>query len=106
MTRRNEGSRSKRERRTFSDEFKQEAVRMLRERRAIGVSVTQIGRELDVRPDQLRAWAHQQEKVGGSVWPGTGETLEQEVRRLRRGARARRPQRESRQKTAGVCPPG
>ncbi len=65
MTRSKAGSGSRRERRAFSDEFKQEAVRMLRERRAIGVSVTQIGRESDVRPDQLRVWAHQQAKAGG-----------------------------------------
>jgi transposase-like protein len=45
---------SRRERRAFTEEFKREAVRLLHERRATGVSVTQIGRELDVRPDQLR----------------------------------------------------
>ena len=40
-----------RERRTFSAE----AVRMVAARRADGASLTQIGRELEVRPDQLRA---------------------------------------------------
>jgi transposase-like protein len=47
----------RRERRAFSAEFKAEAVRMLAERRAVGASVAQIGRELAVRPDLLRVWA-------------------------------------------------
>lgn len=45
---------SRRERRAFTEQFKREAVRLLHERRAAGAMVTQIGRELDVRPDQLR----------------------------------------------------
>lgn len=74
----------RRERRAFSAEFKAEAVRMLAERRAVGASVAQIGRELAVRPDLLRVWAKEQPaaaKAGGAV---PGETLEQENRRLRR----------------------
>jgi transposase len=73
----------RRERRAFSAEFKTEAVRMMLERRAAGASLAQIGRELDVRPDQLRAWAKEQPTAprGGAV---PGETLEQENRRLRR----------------------
>jgi transposase-like protein len=45
----------RKKRRVFSPEFKLEAVRRMEERRAQGVSLTQIGRELDVRPDMLRA---------------------------------------------------
>jgi transposase len=71
-------------RRAFSAEFKAEAVRLVAARRAEGATLTQVGRELDVRPDQLRAWArqHRQETGAGSGLPG--ETTEQEVRRLRR----------------------
>ena len=57
---------------------------MVAERRALGVTLAQVGRELDVRPDQLRAWARQSRRDaerGGGV---PGETLEQENRRLRR----------------------
>ena len=74
----------RRERRAFSAEFKAEAVRLVAERRALGVTLAQIGRELDVRPDQLRAWTRQRqhESGGGAAMPG--ETLEQENRRLRR----------------------
>ena len=73
----------RRERRDFSAEFKAEAVRLVAQRRAVGATLAQIGRELDVRPDQLRAWARQQRAAhgGGSTVPV--ETVEQENRRLR-----------------------
>ena len=76
--------RERRERRAFSAEFKAEAVRLVAERRALGVTLTQIGRKLDVRPDQLRAWARQQQHESGAGSGVPGETLEQENRRLRR----------------------
>jgi transposase-like protein len=41
----------RRERRAFTHEFKMEAVRLMYERRAAGVPLTQVGRDLDVRPD-------------------------------------------------------
>jgi len=74
----------RRERRDFSPEFKAEAVRMLAERRAAGVSLAQISRELDVRPEQLRTWSRQQHEAGGASGAVPGESLEQENRRLRR----------------------
>ena len=78
------GAGARRERREFSEEFKAEAVRLAAERRAGGGTLTQVGRELDVRPDQLRAWARQQARVHGSDAAHPGETVEQENRRLRR----------------------
>lgn len=74
----------RRERRGFTAEFKAEAVRLLAERRAAGATATQVGRELDVRPDQLRAWSRLQHEASGAGAPVAGETLEQENRRLRR----------------------
>ena len=77
-------------RRFFSPEFKLEAVRRMEERRAQGVSLTQIGRELDVRPDMLRAWQQQRDERAGAapadVFPGNGRlpSDEAEVRRLTR----------------------
>ena len=76
----------KERRRGFTLEFKAEAVRLLAERPP-GVSVAQLARELDVRPEQLRAWARQRrEDASPASSAGTrpGETLEQENRRLRR----------------------
>lgn len=77
-------------RRSFSAEFKLEAVRRMEERRPHGVSLAQIGRELGVRPDMLRAWARQAEARAGAaprdVFPGQGRlpTEQEELRRLQR----------------------
>jgi transposase len=76
------GSAPRRERREFSAEFKAEAVRLVAERRASGATLAQVGRELDVRPDQLRAWAKQLGDDPRGALPG--ESPDQEVRRLRR----------------------
>ncbi len=74
MTKVNKGN-GGRERRVFSAEFKMEAVRLMRERQKLGVSLAQVGRELDVRPDMLRRWAEQVEERAGrpprDVFPGS-----------------------------------
>ena len=75
---------ARRERRAFSAEFKAEAVRLVAARRAEGATLAQVGRELDVRPDQLRAWARQQRRERGVDAALPGESMEQENRRLRR----------------------
>ena len=77
-------------RRVFSAEFKLEAVRRMEERRAGGANLTQIGRELGVRPDQLRKWKRQHEQRAGAppadVFPGQGKrpSEQAELRRLPR----------------------
>ena len=91
--------------RTFSAEFKREAVRRMRERRAEDVPLAQIGRELDVRPNLLWAWARQLDgkgtgRVDGVSAPAAGETLEDEVRRLRRENAMLRQEREFAKKAA------
>lgn len=78
------GKSARRERREFSAEFKAEAVRLMAERREAGATLAQVGRELDVRPAQLRAWARQQREETGAGSAMPGETIEQENRRLRR----------------------
>ena len=69
-------SAGRRERRAFSAEFKAEAVRLVAEQRTAGAILAQVGRELDVRAEQLRAWARQQGRANdtGSAMPG--ETTE------------------------------
>ncbi|MEP6622290.1 MAG: IS3 family transposase [bacterium] len=96
----------RRERRAFSAEFKADAVRMAAERRAVGVPLAQVGRELDVRPDQLRAWARtaRQGTSAGSAIPG--ESVEQEVHRLRREVAVLRQEQGVRKKSGGVLREG
>ena len=88
---------TRRERRKFSAEFKQEAVRLMYERRAAGVSMTQVALELELRPEQLREWARQ---LGGRPGVGVVETPEQELRRLRRENATLRQEREFAKKVA------
>lgn len=91
----------RRERRAFTEEFKREAVRLLHERRARGDTATQIGRELDVRPDQLREWARRlADQDGGLAAAGVIETPEQELKRLRRENARLREEREFAKKVA------
>jgi transposase len=85
-----ESSRRGETRRVFSAEFKVEAVRRMEERRAGGTTLTQIGRELGVRPDQLRKWKRQHNARAGAapadVFPGQGmlPSEPEELRRLQR----------------------
>ncbi len=88
-----EKSETKGRRRSFSAEFNLEALRRVDEQRVLGVPMTQIGRELGVSDDMLRAWKRQAEARGASrgtpardVFPGQGRlpSEEEEMRRLRR----------------------
>jgi transposase len=96
----------KRERREFSAEFKAEAVRLMEERRAAGVAIAQVARELDVTPDQLRLWARRVGAAGAArapeVFPGRGRRgeLEAEVRRLERENATLRQERDFAKKAA------
>ena len=80
----------KRTRRGFSAEFKLEAVRRVVERQAAGVSLAQLARELDVRPDLLRTWVRLANARAGAppqdVFPGHGRlpSDQEELRRLQR----------------------
>ena len=88
-------------RRVFSEEFKAEAVQLMRARRAQGVSLTQIGRDLDVRPNLLWAWARESDEQREAGAPNArGESLAEEVRRLRREVAVLRQEREFAKKAA------
>ena len=99
----------RRGRRTFSAAFRAEAVDLMRRRRVQGASLAQIGRELDVRPQLLWEWARKQDGRGtGRVDgpPGVAraaavdESLEDEVRRLRREVALLRQERDFAKKAA------
>ena len=99
-----------RAKRTFSAEFKAEAVYLMRRRRAQGIPLAQIGRELDVAPALLWEWARKLDGRGtgsaeralgtAAAPPDTTETLDEEVRRLRREVVTLRQEREFAKKAA------
>lgn len=77
----------------FTAEFKLEAVQRAEERRAAGVPLTQIARELGVTADLLRRWTQYVGARRGAgptdVFPGQGRlpSEAEEIRRLEREVR-------------------
>ena len=91
-------------RRQFTREFKLEAVRLAT---AGDKPVTQIARELGIRPNLLRNWKRQLAGCSGQsatadVFPGNGRlsSQEEELRRLRREVEMLRQERDFLKKTA------
>jgi transposase len=70
-------------RRTFSREYKLEAVRLVRDR---GVAVAQAARDLDVRENILRRWIKELGADAGHAFPGHGQMKPEqlEIDRLRK----------------------
>ena len=70
-------------RRTFSREFKLEAVKLVRDR---GVAVVQACRDLDIAESVLRRWVRESEADPRFAFPGQGHLRpeQQEIDRLRR----------------------
>ncbi len=70
-------------RRRFSPEFKQEAVRLVRERK---VAMAQVARDLDVHVNLLRGWVRAQMADPAHAFPGEGQQKPEaaELTRLRR----------------------
>lgn len=70
-------------RRTFSREFKLEAVKLVRDRR---VTVAQAARDLDVHENVLRKWVRDFEADPRDAFPGQGKLKpeQEEIDRLRR----------------------
>lgn len=70
-------------RRTFTREFKLEAVRLVRDR---GVSYAQAARDLGVHVNVLRKWVADFEADPGQAFPGQGQMKPEqaEIERLKR----------------------
>lgn len=70
-------------RRTFSQEFKHEAVKLIRER---GVSAAQASRDLGIHANLLRKWVKDFEADPANAFPGHGRMKPEqlEIDRLRR----------------------
>jgi transposase len=84
-----------RRRRRFSDEFKREAVRLAFEGSR---PVSEVARELDVRPDLLRRWRR---KLEGQK-SGERSDVERENLQLRRQLRQTEEERDLRKKALAI----
>ena len=80
-------------RRTFTPEFKAEAVRLVTEQ---GRGLAEVARELDLGESMLRAWKQALAKGGEQAFPGKGHlpAVEEELRRLRAENQRLRMERE------------
>ena len=80
------------QRRKFSLEFKQEAVKLVKEG---GVKISQAAQDLDIHETSLRRWIQQYDTDHGEGPAGSFTTKEkEELRRLRREVRTLRMERE------------
>ncbi len=85
-----------RHRRSFTPEFRAEAVRQAL---ASDRPLSEIARELGIRADQLRHWKQDLTRPG-AVAPPAGESPEQELQRLRREVAVLRQERDFLKKAA------
>jgi transposase-like protein len=67
-----------RKRRTFTKEFKAEAVRVVREGEKLGKSPGVIAKELDLTETSLREWVRRADAHEGKGPPGAATTTERE----------------------------
>jgi transposase len=88
-------------RRSFSREFKLEAVRMVTEG---GHSLAQVARDLDIRPDMLRRWRRQFEQDPEQAFPGVGQrkARDEEMWQLRRKLERVTAERDILKKALGI----
>jgi transposase len=69
-------------RRTYTPEFKVEAVKLVTEQ---GYSVAEAARSLGLHDNLIRSWKHALDRQGADAFPGQGKlpAFEEELRRLR-----------------------
>lgn len=68
-------------RRSFSAEFKREAVELTRD---ADISVAQVARDLGIRPNLLTRWRREIDEMGRTAFGGRGSPRDEEVARLKR----------------------
>jgi transposase len=68
-------------RKRYTQEFKQEAVRLARSR---GESVSAVARDLGLNPNMLSRWCRELEADGAKAFGGQGNARDEELARLRR----------------------
>ena len=90
-------------RRSFDPEFKLEAVRLVTDG---GRRVRDVARDLEIRPDQLRAWKRQLEAEGALEAAPAGASPEEELRRVKRELEVVRQERDFLKKAAAFFAKG
>lgn len=88
-------------RRTFTREFKVEAVRMVTQG---GHRLSQVARDLELDPKLLRRWRDALQQEGAEAFPGKGHLKpeEEELRRLHREIDRLREEREILKKALAI----
>ena len=85
-------------RKTYTPEFKREAVRMAQERG----NKSEVARELGIHISVLRRWEVQIEKEGERAFPGKGNPRDEEMYRLQRENARLQEENEILKKAVGV----
>ena len=86
-------------RRTYSPDFKREAVRLVTEQ---GLSRGRVARDLGLDPSTLRHWIKQLNDDPERAFPGRGHARDEEMRRLRREVETLRMERDVLKKALGI----
>lgn len=86
-------------RKTYSREFKIEAVKLVTEH---GMSRKQVARDLGVDPGSLRTWIKQFSDDPEGAFPGKGHVRDEEMRQLRRENEQLRMERDILKKAIGI----
>lgn len=97
MARMQEKSRGKRPKRSFTDEFKAGAVRLVLDE---GKTVAQVARDLDLTASCLRLWVEQARADRSNGKTGLTTEEREELRKLRKENRELRMEREILKKAA------
>ena len=89
-------------RRSFSREFKLEAVRLVSER---GLSVAQAARDLDLHENVLRKWVRLYRDDPAQAFPGAGQMKPEqaEIAQLKKEIRKLKAERDILKKAAAYC---
>ncbi|WP_123295867.1 IS3 family transposase [Comamonas sp. BIGb0124] len=92
-------------RRTFSREFKLEAVKLVTER---GVTVAQAAKDLDLHENVLRKWVREQRAAPQDAFPGQGKQTaqDQEIAQLRKEVAKLKMERDILKKAGGLLREG
>lgn len=84
-------------RRKFSQEFKHEAVELVRSSEQ---STSQVARDLGISPNLLTRWCRESQDNGAKAFPGQGRPRDEEIANLKRELARVRKERDFLQEAA------